>query len=204
MSTLETIHLRLEQFRNVPAQQWFYELCYCILTPQTKARNAELAVQQLREQRFREEGFDPVSVLRAPSHYIRFHNTKSQRLQNVRSQWPNIEVVLAEHRFIENRSDSLRMKSLRDFLATTVDGIGMKESSHFLRNIGARGLAIIDRHLLDNLVRRGVFSKAPKVGTVKAYREVEEAFSKYSNILGIDSDILDLLFWSENTGYVGK
>jgi N-glycosylase/DNA lyase len=125
-------------------------------------------------------------------------------LQNVRSQWPGIEDLLAKHQFIENRTYSRHMKSVRDELAATIDGIGMKESSHFLRNIGARGLAIIDRHLLENLVRRGVFSKSPKIGTVKAYREVEEAFSRYSNIVGIDSDVLDLLFWSENTGYVGK
>lgn len=204
MSTLDTIHQRLDQFRHVAPEMWFYELCYCILTPQTKARNAERAIEILREQQYSELGFDPVSVLRAPSHYIRFHNTKAERLQSVRTQWPFIQDLLAEHRFIEFRSDTKRMKSLRDVLAVTIDGIGMKESSHFLRNIGARGLAIIDRHLLDNLVRRGVYSHLPKVGNTRAYREVEETFSRYSTAVGIDSDVLDLLFWSENTGYVGK
>lgn len=204
MSTLEVIHQRLDQFRNVPPEMWFYELCYCILTPQTKARNAEKAIEILRKQQYRELGFDPVSVLRAPSHYIRFHNTKAKRLQSVRTQWQCIQDLLAEYRFIECRSDTQRMKQLRDVLVATIDGIGMKESSHFLRNIGASGLAIIDRHLLDNLVRRGVYPHLPKVGNIKAYKEVEETFCKYSKAMGIDSDVLDLLFWSENTGYVGK
>ncbi|MCX6139614.1 MAG: DNA lyase, partial [Candidatus Kapabacteria bacterium] len=92
----------------------------------------------------------------------------------------------------------------RKLLARSVNGIGLKEASHFLRNIGVRGLAIIDRHLLTNLVRCGVYVKVPQINTVRAYQSVEEAYSVYCFELGIDMDEVDLLFWCNQTGHILK
>ena len=41
----------------------------------------------------------------------------------------------------------------RDFLIENVKGLGLKEASHFLRNIGYKNLAILDRHILKNLLK---------------------------------------------------
>ena len=46
----------------------------------------------------------------------------------------------------------------RDWLARErgVKGLGYKESSHFLRNVGLRGYAILDKHILRCLAEVGV------------------------------------------------
>ena len=66
-----------------------------------------------------------------------------------------------------------------------IKGVGMKESSHFLRNIGFRGVAIIDFHIVDLLVAEGLIEK-PKTITPKIYLEIEDVLknlAKKSNII---------------------
>jgi N-glycosylase/DNA lyase len=83
-------------------------------------------------------------------------------------------------------------------------GYGLKEASHAMRNIGFRGVAILDRHLLRLLVRCGVYDEIPSVSTRSAYWSVEEAFMRYAAQVGIDMDELDLLFWCAMTGHILK
>jgi N-glycosylase/DNA lyase len=94
---------------------------------------------------------------------------------------------------------------LREWLVKNVIGLGYKEASHFLRNIGKNdGLAILDRHILRNLNRLGVVNLIPKSISKKQYLELERSFSKCATTLGIAFDELDLLFWSMETGEIRK
>jgi thermostable 8-oxoguanine DNA glycosylase len=72
---------RLQDFLNVPEMDWFYEACYCILTPQSKAVHAESVVKKLIDMNFEFNDVDPMPLLRDPEHYIRFHNQKTINLQ---------------------------------------------------------------------------------------------------------------------------
>jgi len=75
------IEQRLEEFKAPKSEHdVFYEFCYCICTPQSKARNAWQVVEHLCAAQFYEQGFDPTPVLADPAHYIRFHHTKARRL----------------------------------------------------------------------------------------------------------------------------
>jgi N-glycosylase/DNA lyase len=85
-----------------------------------------------------------------------------------------------------------------------VKGLGWKESSHFLRNIGYRDLAILDRHILKCLVRLSVLKNLPQTLTAKKYKEIEKIFLAFANEVGIPIDELDLLFWSLATGEILK
>jgi N-glycosylase/DNA lyase len=85
-----------------------------------------------------------------------------------------------------------------------VKGLGWKEASHFLRNIGHRNLAILDRHILRNLKRHGVIKSLPKTLTPKRYLVIEQKFMEFSSTIGITMDELDLLFWSRETGEILK
>src|SRR6476620_7670352 len=123
----DAIRARLQDFASVKPEDYFYELAYCLLTPQSSARNADLTIAELRRDDFVKNGFDPTPYLRDPKHYVRFHNVKSARLLRVREQW---EVLLP---ILKNRGES---KQLRDQVLGAVPGFGMKEASHFLRNIG--------------------------------------------------------------------
>jgi len=191
----DAIRARLQEFSQVPRTEWFYELCFCLLTPQSKALHAAHAIERLKGMHFQEEGGDPTEILRDPAHYIRFHNTKARRLQVVRDQWPTIVGIISQPGTARER---------RDLLARTVNGMGMKEASHFLRNVGKRGLAIVDRHLLTNLIACRVLDEHARVTTYAHYVDIENRFTAYAEAVGIDMDELDLLFWSEMAGLILK
>jgi N-glycosylase/DNA lyase len=186
---------RLADFAAVPPSEYFFELAYCLLTPQSSAVNAGRAVEVLREGRFVEEGFDPAPVLGAREHYIRFHRTKAARLLEARGRFAAIAERLAA---------GGPSTAVREWLVENVNGLGWKEASHFLRNIGHRELAILDRHILKNLVAAGALGAAPKALTPKRYAAIERKFAAFARKAGIPMDELDLLFWSLETGQILK
>lgn len=192
----QAIRQRLSEFAAVREEQWFYELCFCLCTPQSSAVHAFAVQQQLQSLDFLHNSQDVLHVLRDPACYIRFHNTKHARLHAARERWSELHAVIA--------TQSISVYELRNHLAKQVNGFGLKEASHFLRNIGRRGLAIIDRHLLTNLVRCGVYQDVPSVSTDAKYHAVEQAFQSYCDEIGIDMDEVDLLFWCAQTGHILK
>ena len=96
-------------------------------------------------------------------------------------------------------------KAARAWFVREVDGLGWKEASHFLRNIG-RGerLAILDRHILRNLLRHGVIRRMPRTLTANRYLTIESKMERFSDDVEIPMAALDLLFWSRETGEVFK
>ncbi|HZV12764.1 MAG TPA: N-glycosylase/DNA lyase [Candidatus Kapabacteria bacterium] len=189
------IRARLAEFAAVSAGEYFYELCYCLLTPQSSARNVEKTIALLKEKDFFNTPFDAAPILRRKEHYVRFHLTKAKRLLKAREQFSKIEEEL--------RFDTTPEKK-REWLVANVDGMSLKEASHFLRNIGCRELAILDRHIITHLVHCGILRKRPKTLTPKRYVRIEKKFRQFSVKIGIPMDELDLLFWSNETGIILK
>jgi N-glycosylase/DNA lyase len=101
-------------------------------------------------------------------------------------------------------TDSFSSADLRVWLVQNVHGLGWKEASHFLRNIGHRNLAILDRHILKNLKRHNVVKRLPKTLTPRRYLSIEAQFARFSEAVGITIDELDLFFWSRETGEILK
>lgn len=186
---------RLKDFSNVAENQYFYELCFCLCTPQSKAKNALVVQSILMDMDFLNNPSDVSAILRKPEHYIRFHNTKSKRLLEARENFQNVMHTL---------NSKLNATEKRNIIATIVNGIGMKEASHFLRNIGYRNLAILDRHILKHLKLCGLYQEIPKISSVKNYLETEKTFQDFSRKVKIPIDHLDLLFWSYETGEIIK
>ncbi len=191
----EAIRTRLEEFARVPPEEYFYELVYCLLTPQSSAVHAATVVALLRNADLEERKLDLAELLRHDAHYIRFHNTKARRILAAREQIP---LVVAK---IQQTPDAVE---LRSWLVSSVDGFGLKEASHFLRNIGRLNLAILDRHILRNLRRYDVIRAIPKTLTPKRYFSIERSFLRFAETTGISLDELDLLFWSRETGQILK
>lgn len=189
------IQARLKEFAAVPTSGYFYEMLYCLLTPQSSAVNAAKVIDQLRVLKFQEAPIDPEPILRQKECYIRFHKTKSKHLLAARD---------ARTTILQHMSNGNSSSELREWLVKNVKGLGWKEASHVLRNIGHRNLAILDRHILKNLVRVGVLRQLPKSLTPKRYKLIENKFRKFSEQIGISMDELDLLFWSMETGEILK
>ena len=185
------IQQRLKEFSSVQESDYFYELCFCLLTPASSAKVCDAAVQLLKEQQFHANDIDPFSSVRL----VRFNKTKSKRLLKIKQQFPEI---LNQ---IRKEKDPV---VLRLWLYENVDGLGLKESAHFLRNIGYRNLGILDRHILKHLHRNDVIHEIPKSMTRKRYLEIERKFQEFSRQVSIPIDELDLLFWSMETGEIFK
>jgi len=189
------IEARLQEFRKERnIEDWFYELCFCIMAVQTSGLRAAEVEKQLREKKFFEKDFDPMPVLRKT--YIRFHNRKSEHLIALKKQFPEIaEKIKSEKNNFE----------LRAWLVKNIKGIGLKEGSHFLRNIGrTQELAILDRHILRNMEKFGIITGLPKTLTEKVYFDLEKKFQNFSKEINLTPAALDLYFWSEAVGVVGK
>ncbi|MBP7214306.1 MAG: hypothetical protein KBA52_01540 [Candidatus Kapabacteria bacterium] len=100
--------------------------------------------------------------------------------------------------------DDIDNFSKRNMLAKKVRGFSLKESSHFMRNIGYKGLAILDRHILRNLEELELIEKDFKINNWKDYFKVEKIYKDFAEHIYFDSDILDLVLWAKETGKVIK
>ncbi len=94
----------------------------------------------------------------------------------------------------------------RDWLAREkgIKGLGYKEASHFLRNVGFRGYAILDKHVLNCLAELGVIAEPKPPSNRTRYLETEERLRELSDKAGIDFDEMDLVLWSMKTGEILK
>lgn len=132
---------------------------------------------------------------------VRFNENKSNYIIEARklfSNGTNLNLKQILNSFVNSYES-------REWLVENIKGIGMKEASHFLRNIGAgNDLAILDTHILKNLKRYGIIEDLPKNLNKKKYLEIEMKMKKFAENIGIPFDELDLLFWSEETGFIFK
>jgi N-glycosylase/DNA lyase len=96
-------------------------------------------------------------------------------------------------------------RDARDWLVQKVKGVGYKEASHFLRNIGyEEEFAILDRHILKNLKLLGVIEKIPNSLSKKRYLEIEKRMKEFAERIEIPMADLDLLLWYKETGMIFK
>ncbi len=197
------IRSRLADFRAVGQRDdraLFEELCFAILAIQSSARSSDSAVQALVKGGLLWSA-GPDEMARFLQHRTRFHNHKAAYIVCARERFfpagrPRLREVL--DRFHDP-------EAARDWLVAEVDGLGFKEASHFLRNIGrGEDLAILDRHILHNLLHHHVIGRMPRSLTPKRYRAIEARLQGFAESVGVPVGVLDLLWWSRQTGEIFK
>lgn len=200
---LPEIEKRLDSFKKVwdegNEERIFEELIFCILTPQSKAEICWRAVENLKAKGLiysvREK--EIIDELKG----VRFREKKASYIAIARKKFdyfgrPKLKGILGLLK------DSFEM---RDWLVKNVKGIGYKEASHFLRNIGmGENLAILDRHVLGFMVSMGFIEKVPKNMTRKRYLEIEDILRRFSQEVGIPLAHLDFVLWYNKTGRIFK
>jgi N-glycosylase/DNA lyase len=195
------IKKRLKEFKAVwkrPDKKIFSELCFCICTPQSRAVYCDKAISGLERSGFLYRG--NVRQIKAGLKAVRFPNNKSRYIVEARAFFTENGSLR-----IKKRLDTKNAHETRKWLARNVKGLGLKEASHFLRNIGlGENLAILDVHILRNMVKCGVIKKIPPCVSEKCYHSLEEKLKKFSKKIKIPLAELDLLFWSRETGEVFK
>jgi len=194
----EVVSKRLKEFgekNSAGNNEWFSELCFCILTANSKAKTAIIIQNELGCKGFLEKSQDELSKIISRNKH-RFSNMKSKYLVKAR-EYKDIQPIIRGLIF-------KGQKEVRNHLADNVTGIGLKEASHFLRNIGFFELAILDRHILALLKEHGYIDEIPKPVTKKKYFEIENVFQSLAKELGMSSAELDLYMWYMRTGEVLK
>ncbi len=193
------IKRRLQEFRQIKNEddkKIFSELCFCLLTPQSRAKICDRAIKQLESTNMLFNGNE--RQIQGFLNNVRFHENKSKYIVNAREMLSKISIKEK----LKSFSDSFEA---REWLIENIKGFGYKEASHFLRNIGmGEDLAILDRHIIRNLVNFGVLDEPPTFLTPKKYLEIEKKMKEFSERIEIPFAELDLLFWSKETGEIFK
>lgn len=198
----DEIRSRIEDFRELwekgGEEEIFDELTFCLFTPQSKAKVCWDTVEKLREKGMIEEG--EKSEIAEEIKKVRFRHNKSSYLVEARDDFLKDDISLKEK--LKEFDDP---KDARKWIVDNIKGLGYKESSHFLRNIGyTQDLAILDRHILKNLQKLGVIEEEPKTLTKRRYLEIEEKMKRFSEEVDIPLGHLDLVLWHEETGHIFK
>jgi len=180
---------RLKEFEN--NKEWFSELCFCLLTANSKAKTAINIQNELGEKGFLNYDVEKIkdSIIKNKH---RFHNNKSKFIVEAR-KFSDIKELLKNKNEFESR----------EFLVENVKGLGYKEASHFLRNVGYKNLAILDRHIINLMIENKIIEK-PKNLSKKNYLYVEEKFKEISEKTNMNCAEVDMYMWYMKTGEVLK
>ena len=188
------IQQRIQEFKNVnthSAEELFQELCFCILTANFNAERTILIHQRLRE-----------CFCTTPEEAL------SKKLRQQGYRFPNIRAVyiidsVSKKDVLPTIIQTFQRDERRTWLVQNIKGLGYKEASHFLRNIGFDDYAIIDSHILE-LLERYNFIKQPKTLTKKKYIEIEKLLQTISQQTHLTLAELDLYLWYMETGKILK
>ncbi len=177
--------------RNAPAEELFSELCFCILAANT---SAEMGLRTQKVVGIRRLISLSESDLSRLLHLVRyrFYNVRSKFIVGARSVMNDLPEIV--------RSSDLA--GSREYLVENVPGIGYKEASHFLRNVGVFKFAILDKHIqsiLSEMLNIRIGSM-----TSKRYIEIEEKMIEISEKYSMEPGIFDLYLWKIATGSIIK
>jgi len=92
----------------------------------------------------------------------------------------------------------------REWLVKRIKGLGYKEASHFLRNVGYKNVAILDRHVVRVMYEYGLISEVPGTLTRRKYLELEQRLERLAERTGLSLGELDLYLWFMRTGKILK
>jgi N-glycosylase/DNA lyase len=199
------IQTRLAEFAAIwnagTDETLFEELVFCIFTANASARMGIRSVAAVKNLLHRRD-VSAEELALALTGVHRFPNARSRYIAVTR-EFLQEDCQMRLRRRIESFSDSA---DLRDWLVKErrIKGLGYKEASHFLRNVGFRGLAILDKHILNSLTEIGVIETAKPPATRSRYLAVEQKMRQFALDVGIDFDELDLVLWSLKTGEILK
>lgn len=191
------VKARLKEFsvnsKKMNDKELFLELCFCICTPQSKAVKVAEVINKKNIDKLINMPHEQLAQLLRKN--TRFHNNKAKHIINARNYISTI------YDFKKSNTDGM---IVREYLVKNIKGIGYKEASHYLRNIGYRDLCIIDRHVITLMNELGVFQDLSVPSTPKKYLEMEQQIKLYAKKYNYDVDELDLVLWSIKTGHVFK
>ncbi|TFG01285.1 MAG: N-glycosylase/DNA lyase [Promethearchaeota archaeon] len=189
------VNSRITEFaeiKNKSSDKIFTELCFCIMTANCSAEKCIEIHENI--------GYDFLNL----SQYQLTNKFKElgYRFPNIRSKYI-IEARCNKEELNKRIKSNKNGNMLREWIVSNIKGIGYKEASHFLRNIGYKNYAIIDFHIADLLAKHNLITK-PKTMTKKKYLEIEELLKDIGTRLNLNMAELDLFLWYLETSKILK
>ena len=199
-----------KKWRFMNEKKLWMELCLCILSSNIQYELAQSALSHLNKKNL----IDPYWIIEKQNSLkiIAFELSKpiyhpakkdgslrKYRFPNVRARdlVKSAYFLYSDGRYIKTLlTKSNSIEQIRSFLVENISGLGLKESSHFLRNIGFdSSLAIIDVHIVSFLKDLKIISKNNKPITPKYYFELEKKMQELAEFYGLNLGVLDNAIW---------
>ena len=188
------IQKRIDEFKELDKKsndELFKELCFCILTANFNAEKS-IKIQNEIGECFLDNSEDELA----------------KKLKNLGHRYPNARAkyISDSRRCKKSLKEVIQFndkKKVREWIVNNVKGLGYKEASHFLRNIGFDDFAIIDFHIVDILVKHDLI-KRPKTLTKTKYLEMENLLRTIGKKTDLTLAELDLYLWYLETGKILK
>lgn len=184
------VNARIREFASVSQKNLFSELCFCLLTANFNAQRCIIMQEKLGTRFHKLSKHQIMTRLKALGH--RFPNARAGYIIEARTCQNALKGIRA-----------MQAKQAREWLVDNIKGLGMKEASHFLRNIGFINLAIIDFHIIDLLVRNKLIRR-PKTLNKTSYLKIEKILEKLAKQTMLNLAQLDLYLWYMETGKLLK
>ena len=199
----DEIKQRLSEFETVwneaSDDRLWEEMVFCFFTGGCSAKMGMRSIEAVRP--FLENGSQP-EIASALTGVHRYPNARARYVYASRSflkEHCNLELRKKLEGFdcsLERRDWLVREKGIK--------GLGYKEASHFLRNIGLKGYAILDKHVLKCLAELKIIDSPKPPNTRSRYLTVEDKLRDLTETTKIDFDEMDLVLWSMKTGQILK
>ncbi len=199
-----TIIKKKKSRRRMSEETLWEELVCCILSSQVPYENARATTKSLKkyglltsdpinnfEQQVRDVLHAPITVCGRSIHY-RFPNIRANQIARARKEIFRTRKALSHLVY-----DSESAEALREQLAREIPGMGLKQASMFLRNVGVSyDLAILDTHVFKYMYALNIVDPySDHVARGPNYLGTELRLRRYADIIGYPVGCLDWAIW---------
>lgn len=201
----------LMNWMNCSEQSLWYELVACILGSKVPFEHAQAAASCLHDRGLLDVEDCFCNSLQFESRIAEaliYHVSPRESSERTwKYRYPRLranhirrtaESIYREHGTIKTMLESSKDPgSVRIRIVKASVGIGPKQSSLFLRNIGySDNVAILDIHVLHYMFLLGILQvRTQVVSTIARYQEIEDRLRSYTNKLGANLAYLDTAIW---------
>lgn len=200
-----------KNWQSIEESALFYELISCILGSRVSYEIAQAAAMKIKESDLHQNPIEKYTQLgyqislekilkrklltKNRKHILRRYPFPNLRANHIsRTAW----AIYSNGGSIKNLLHSSKdAKTARLKIVKTVIGVGPKQASLFLRNIGfTTSLAILDSHVLKFMVMQGLADQNIRtIQTVKRYEKHEKLLRRYAQWIGWPLGCLDQAIW---------
>lgn len=175
----------------------FEEMCFCTFTANASAVMGLKSVDAVRP---RLMDADQIELSRLLTGKHRYPNARAKYIVCNR-EFLKINHDFKLHKLLNSFNSP---EEAREFIVKNIKGLGYKEASHYLRNIGYKDLCILDKHILRSLHENNIIDEIKVPKNRKEYLEIEKKMKSWAKEININIDELDLLLWGMKTGVILK